>query len=77
MANAVQEMKSSNLDKIVLARELRVTFKNRIVSERVLQNLMEEQPTSYILALKPVEIALLEHARTISKKKEMKYFLLV
>ena len=43
-------MKSSNLDKIVLARELRVIFKNRIVSERVLQNLMEEQLTSYIFS---------------------------
>lgn len=50
VANAVQEMKNSNLDKIVLARELRVIFKNRIVSEKVLQNLMEEQPTSYIFS---------------------------
>lgn len=50
VAKAVQDMKNSNLDKIVLARELRVVFKNRIVSERVLQNLMEEQPTSYIFS---------------------------
>ncbi len=50
VANAVEEMKKSDLDKIVLARELRVVFKNRIVSERVLQKLMEEQPTSYIFS---------------------------
>ena len=50
VANAVEEMKKSDLDKIVLARELRVVFKNRIVSEHVLQKLMEEQPTSYIFS---------------------------
>ena len=50
VANAVQEMKTSDLDKIVLARELRVVFKNRIVSEHVLQRLMAEQPTSYIFS---------------------------
>ena len=50
VANAVLEMKNSDLDKIVLARELRVVFKNRIVSEHVLQNLMKEQPTSYIFS---------------------------
>ena len=50
VASAVQEMKTSDLDKIVLARELRVVFKNRIVSEHVLQKLMAEQPTSYIFS---------------------------
>lgn len=50
VANATNEMKNSDIDKIVLARELRIVFKNRIVSEKVLQTLMEEQPTSYIFS---------------------------
>lgn len=50
VANVVQEMKNSDLDKIVLARELRVIFQNQIVSEKVLQMLMIEQPTSYIFS---------------------------
>ena len=50
VAKAVQDMKNSDLDKIVLARELRVVFKDRIISERVLLNLIEEQPTSYIFS---------------------------
>lgn len=50
VTDIVQEMKNSELEKIVLARELRVVFKDRIVSEQVLQTLMEEQPTSYIFS---------------------------
>ena len=55
VANAVQEMKNSDLDKIVLARELRVVFKDRIVSEQVLRMLMIEQPTSYIFSFEAGE----------------------
>lgn len=50
VANAVREMKTTDLDKIVLARELRVVFKDTIVAEQVLENLIEEQPTSYIFS---------------------------
>lgn len=46
----VLEMNNSELDKIVLARELRVVFQNRIASEKVLKTLMDEQPTSYIFS---------------------------
>ena len=50
VAKAVDEMRHSDLDKIVLARELRVVFQDRIVSEKVLETLMVEQPTSYIFS---------------------------
>ncbi|WP_110927340.1 isochorismate synthase [Bacillus massiliglaciei] len=51
VAEAVKEMKETDLDKIVLARELRVIFKDTIMAEKVLERLMAEQPTSYIFSL--------------------------
>ena len=51
VADAVSTIKETAINKIVLARELRLTFENNIESEVVLQRLLEEQPTSFIYSL--------------------------
>lgn len=51
VAQAVQELKDTDMDKIVLARELRVTCTERIQSETVLNQMQKEQPKSYIFSL--------------------------
>nr|WP_275899562.1 isochorismate synthase [Bacillus piscicola] len=51
VAKAVQEMKQSDLDKVVLARELRLTCQREIQTEGVLQNLLRDQPGSYVFSL--------------------------
>lgn len=51
VAQAVQELKETDMDKIVLARELRVTCTERIQSETVLNQMQKEQPKSYIFSL--------------------------
>ena len=51
VAQAVEELKTTDLDKIVLARELRLVFERSIDSGNVLEKLMSEQPLSYIFSL--------------------------
>ncbi|MFE4429790.1 isochorismate synthase MenF [Peribacillus butanolivorans] len=51
VADAVEEIKTTDLDKIVLARELRLVFERSIDSEKVLEQLIAEQPLSYIFSL--------------------------
>ncbi|MFJ7747656.1 isochorismate synthase MenF [Peribacillus sp. NPDC097295] len=51
VAQAVEEIKTTDLDKIVLARELRLVFERSIDSTRVLEQLIAEQPLSYIFSL--------------------------
>ncbi|MCM3677208.1 MULTISPECIES: isochorismate synthase MenF [Peribacillus] len=51
VAEAVQEIKTTDLDKIVLARELRLVFERSIDSGKVLERLIAEQPLSYIFSL--------------------------
>ncbi|CAH0286568.1 Salicylate biosynthesis isochorismate synthase [Peribacillus simplex] len=51
VAEAVQEIKTTDLDKIVLARELRLVFERSIDSGKVLEQLIAEQPLSYIFSL--------------------------
>ena len=51
VANAVSKMQSSHIDKIVLARELRLKFKHAISCEMVLDKLLKEQQTSYVFSL--------------------------
>jgi menaquinone-specific isochorismate synthase len=51
VAEAVQEIKTTDLDKIVLARELRLGFERSIDSGKVLEQLIAEQPLSYIFSL--------------------------
>lgn len=51
VAQAVQELKDTDMDKIVLARELRVTCTERIQSETILNQMQKEQPKSYIFSL--------------------------
>ncbi|USK74591.1 isochorismate synthase [Peribacillus frigoritolerans] len=51
VAEAVQEIKTTDLDKIVLARELRLGFEHSIDSGKVLEQLIAEQPLSYIFSL--------------------------
>jgi len=53
VAQAVQELKDTDtdMDKIVLARELRVACTGRIHSETVLNQMQQEQPKSYIFSL--------------------------
>ena len=47
---AVDTMKESCIDKIVLARELRVQFEDSILPDPVLERLLKEQPTSYVFS---------------------------
>ncbi|CAH0227228.1 Salicylate biosynthesis isochorismate synthase [Peribacillus sp. Bi96] len=51
VAEAVEEIKTTDLDKIVLARELRLEFERSIDSGKVLEQLIAEQPLSYIFSL--------------------------
>ncbi|MGM9929938.1 MAG: isochorismate synthase MenF [Bacillus sp. (in: firmicutes)] len=51
VAQAVETITSTSIDKIVLAREMRLTFEQPVQSEAVLARLLEEQPTSYIYSL--------------------------
>ncbi|AOH56818.1 isochorismate synthase [Peribacillus muralis] len=51
VTEAVEEIKTTDLDKIVLARELRLTFEHSIDSGKVLEQLIAEQPLSYIFSL--------------------------
>lgn len=48
---AIEEIKDSDLDKLVLAREMRLVFKDPLLSEQVLENLCNEQKTSFIFGL--------------------------
>ena len=48
---AVNTIKGSHIDKIVLARELRLQFENAILPEPVLERLLKEQPTSYVFSI--------------------------
>ncbi len=49
--DAVQVIKSTSIDKIVLARELRLKFEDTIMAEAVLENLLKYQDTSYVFSL--------------------------
>ncbi|WP_019243994.1 MULTISPECIES: isochorismate synthase [Bacillus] len=51
VAKAVEKIASSNIDKIVLARELRLFFKNNIMSDAILPQLLKEHGTSFIFSL--------------------------
>lgn len=51
VAKAVQTLKKTDMDKIVLARELRVKYQNQISSDAVLERLLNEQASSYIYSL--------------------------
>lgn len=51
VADAVQTIKETSINKIVLARELRLTFESPIESEAILAHLLKEQPTSFIYSL--------------------------
>ncbi|MGE8079002.1 isochorismate synthase [Peribacillus loiseleuriae] len=51
VAEAVSHMKHSELDKVVLARELRIVFKERIETVAVLRRLQKEQAGSFIFCL--------------------------
>ncbi|MBP2076436.1 isochorismate synthase [Oceanobacillus polygoni] len=47
---ATEEIRKQNVEKIVLARELRLTFNRRADISPVLNNLLKTQPNSYIFA---------------------------
>jgi menaquinone-specific isochorismate synthase len=51
VTKAIEEIKETDLDKLVLAREMRLIFKDPVLSEQVLQNLAVEQQTSFIFSL--------------------------
>ncbi|PLS14961.1 isochorismate synthase [Bacillus sp. M6-12] len=51
VANSIEEIKTTELDKVVLAREMRLTFSNSVSSEVVLKTIMDEQPESFIFCL--------------------------
>jgi len=51
VAKAVGVIKNSDIDKIVLARELRLIFEKNISSESVLERLLKEQSSSFIFSL--------------------------
>jgi menaquinone-specific isochorismate synthase len=50
VAAAVTNMKTSDIEKVVLARELRLKFNDKVMSENVVKNLLNEQPDSYIFS---------------------------
>ncbi|WP_050616161.1 isochorismate synthase [Bacillus testis] len=49
--NAVKTLQAGTMDKVVLARERRLSFKKKIVSEFVLAKLQKQQGTSFIFSL--------------------------
>ncbi|MGM9923108.1 MAG: isochorismate synthase MenF [Bacillus sp. (in: firmicutes)] len=51
VAEAVRTIKNSAIDKLVLARELRLAYQQTIMSDAVLAHLLEEQTSSYIYSL--------------------------
>ncbi|RFU63644.1 isochorismate synthase [Peribacillus saganii] len=51
VANSIKEIKSTELDKVVLAREMRLTLSESASSEVIIKTLMEEQPESFIFCL--------------------------
>lgn len=51
VAKAVDTIKESDIDKIVLARELKLAFKHNIYAEVVLERLLKEQSSSFIFSL--------------------------
>ncbi|MFD1851189.1 isochorismate synthase [Oceanobacillus bengalensis] len=73
---ATDEIKKASADKIVLAREMRLTFNRRANIGLILQNLLESQPNSYIFAFEqgedcfvgatPERLVKLENARLFS-----------
>ncbi|SFE37244.1 isochorismate synthase [Alteribacillus iranensis] len=72
VASAITNMKHSSLDKVVLARELRLTFENDISPENVLLQLMKEQPDSYIFSLESGDSVFIGATpeKLIKKRKE-------
>ncbi|MBD3110558.1 isochorismate synthase [Bacillus sp. AGMB 02131] len=51
VSKAVQTIKSEGIDKIVLARELKLTFNSAICAEAVLERLLKEQSSSFVFSL--------------------------
>ncbi|PLT32193.1 isochorismate synthase MenF [Bacillus sp. V5-8f] len=51
VATTINEIKETDLEKLVLAREMRLVFKDPVYSERVLENLSREQKASFIFSL--------------------------
>ncbi|RFU66307.1 isochorismate synthase [Peribacillus glennii] len=51
VATAIEEIKKTDLQKLVLAREMRLVFKDPVYSEQVLENLSREQKESFIFSL--------------------------
>lgn len=51
VAKAVQTIKSTGIDKIVLARELKLAFEQPIYAEAVLERLLKEQSSSFVFSL--------------------------
>ncbi|WP_035322454.1 isochorismate synthase [Peribacillus kribbensis] len=49
--NVVDQIRTTELEKVVLARETRMKFQNEIQPEAVLKRLMDEQATSFIFCL--------------------------
>lgn len=50
VGKATRRIKKGDIEKVVLARELRAAFDQNVSNEYVLQRLMDEQPTSYVFA---------------------------
>ncbi|MDQ0220255.1 isochorismate synthase [Peribacillus cavernae] len=51
VANTIEEIKGTDLKKLVLAREMRLIFNHSVLSEQVLQKLAVEQQTSFVFSL--------------------------
>ncbi|HWO98687.1 MAG TPA: isochorismate synthase [Bacillus sp. (in: firmicutes)] len=47
---ATQRIQRGDIEKVVLARELKASFSQQVSNEYILQRLMDEQPTSYVFA---------------------------
>ncbi|RLQ98300.1 isochorismate synthase [Falsibacillus albus] len=55
VADVVRQLKQGDVDKVVLARKMKVHFDEPILTEMVLQNLWQQQPDSFIFALEALE----------------------
>ncbi len=51
VGTAIHDIKEGKMDKVVLAREARLLFQDKVSSEAVLRNLKTDQPTSFIFSL--------------------------
>ncbi|SMB84977.1 isochorismate synthase [Desulfonispora thiosulfatigenes DSM 11270] len=74
VAGVVSEIKQGYVNKVVLARELRLQMREKIEVATVLERLLDEQPKSYIFALECEEDCFIGASPELLVKKEKNEF---